>query len=248
MIPFQRIRTATARSFLHLRPKSRYHHQTQNTAKLSPLTDEQVDEWLNSIRDLRTQFRQNGFSPETSLAPPGKTKLDLNRESQELANPAFKPTEAQIEEWEFLRDTPIPRRTDPVLQHVTNMIMRHGRKEYAERTLSRALYLVFCETRRDPIETLKRALDDLAPLCITKTFNTGVAKAAVIPVPLNQRQRNRIAWKWIVEGANQRASDDFAVRLGEEIVAVSKGSGSGFDKRDQLHRTAVAHRAYIKLK
>ncbi|CCF59116.1 hypothetical protein KAFR_0G00830 [Kazachstania africana CBS 2517] len=233
---------------IHLRYQSTISQKQDSSLK--SMSDEEVDQWLRSIEELKEEFKLNGNSLESSLAPPGKGKVDLVKETEKLREDlmGFKPTEAQIEEFNSLRDKPIPLREDPILKHITNMIMRHGKKEKAEKILSRALYLVFIQTRKDPIDILKKALDDLGPLMITKTFNTGVAKAAVIPVPLTQRQRNRIAWKWIVEGANQRASSDFAVRLGEELVSVFEGIGSGFDKRDQLHKTAIAHRAYIKLK
>lgn len=220
---------------------------TSNSKEENQLSDEKVDEWLKAIQSLKAEFSDQGFIPETSLAPPGQTRIDILEEVKSIGT-KFTPSPEQVEEWESLKNVVIPQRKDPVLQHVTNMIMRHGKKQRAERILSRALYLVFCQTRQDPVEVLKKSLDDLAPLMMVKTFNTGVAKAAVIPVPLNQRQRSRLAWKWIVESADKRASSDFAVRLGEELVAVFKGNSSGFEKRDQMHKTAIAHRSYIRLK
>lgn len=225
----------------------RFQSTEANPQESDEFSDEKIDEWLEAIKSLRAEFSEQEFLPETSLAPPGQTRIDIIGDVM-AANKKFEPTQQQIEEWERLKDVPIPQRKDPILQHATNMIMRHGKKQRAERTLSRALYLVFCQTRQDPVEVLKKALDDLAPLMMVRTFNTGVAKAAVIPVPLNQRQRNRIAWKWIVEGSEKRASSDFAVRLGEELISVYKGNSSGYDKRDQIHKTAIAHRSYIRLK
>lgn len=207
-------------------------------SKSQSLSDEEINEWLQTIRKARLNLRQNGL--DNSLLQ--EETIDINGKEEYI------PTEEQIKEYEALKDLPLPPRKDPVLEHVTNMIMRHGKKQVAERIISRALHLVYCQTRKDPVELLKKSLDEMAPLMVVKTFSTKVAKSAVIPVPLNQRQRNRIAWKWIVEGANKRVSSDFAVRLGEELVAVSKGIGSGFDKRDQIHKMAIAHRAYIKLK
>ncbi|CAL9734290.1 small ribosomal subunit protein uS7m [Monosporozyma servazzii] len=204
---------------------------------MDPLSDEQIDGWLQTIRQARLDLRKNG--PDKTLLS-GET-IDIDGKEE------FTPTEEQVQEYEALKGTPLPLRKDPVLEHVTNMIMRDGKKQVAERIISRALHLVYVQTRKDPVELLKKSLDDMAPLMITKTFNTKVAKSAVIPVPLNQRQRNRIAWKWIVEGANKRVSSEFAVRLGEELVAVSKGVGSGFEKRDQIHKMAITHRSYIKL-
>ncbi|CDF90285.1 related to 37S ribosomal protein S7,mitochondrial [Zygosaccharomyces bailii ISA1307] len=229
-------------AFARMVPPRRW--ENTNTSSLS---DEKVEEWLEAIKSLKAEFSEQDFLPETSLAPPGQSRIDMIHEIAS-SETKFEPTAEQIAQMESLKDVPVPQRRDPVVEHVVNMIMRHGKKQRAEKILSRALYLVFCQTRQDPVELMKKSLDDLAPLMMVKTFNTGVAKAAVIPVPLNQKQRNRIAWKWIVEGANKRASCDFAVRLGEELVAVYKGKSTGFDKRDQMHKTAIAHRAYIKLK
>ncbi|SCU83784.1 LAMI_0C04654g1_1 [Lachancea mirantina] len=221
--------------------------RSASPANDTKFTDQEVDSWLEAIESLRQEFSEKPFLPETSLAPPGQSKVNILEEAMK-GEKSFEPSPQQVAEWEELKNVPLPTRNDETLQHVTNMIMRHGKKERAEKILSRALYLVFCQVREDPIQALKKALDDLAPLMIVKTFKTGVAKAAVIPVPLNKRQRNRLAWKWIVEGANKRSSSDFAVRLGEELVSVFKGNSTGFDKRDQMHKTAIAHRAYIKLR
>ncbi|KAG0669067.1 hypothetical protein C6P45_004139 [Maudiozyma exigua] len=224
---------------------SETHNEIESNNSMS---DAEVDKWLTSIQELRSQFKQSGFNPEIDLSPPGKGKLDLIKETQQINIKPFKPTDTQIKEWESLKNVPLPKREDPILQQITNIIMRDGKKQLAEKIISRALYLVFLQTRKDPINLLKKSLDDLAPLMIVKTFNTGVAKAAVIPVPLTLRQRTRIAWKWVIDASKNRASSDFAVRLAEEIVAVSNGLGSAFDKRDQIHKTAITHRSYIKLK
>ncbi|EJS43085.1 rsm7p [Saccharomyces arboricola H-6] len=211
-----------------------------------PMAEDQIDEWLGAINELKAEFSSKEYLPETSLAPPGQSKVDLLQDSQAVSK--IRPTAEQLEQWEALKSVPIPSRHNATLEHITNMIMRHGKKEKARSILSKALYLVYCQTRQDPIQALEKSLDELAPLMLTKTFNTGVAKASVIPVPLNKRQRNRIAWNWIVQSADQRVSSDFAVRLGEELIAITKGTSSAFDKRDQIHKTAIAHRAYIQLK
>lgn len=243
-----------ARRYMLVRPRllwqsgtcvARFQSSVRTPAS-EPSAEKGVDEWLEAINELREEFSAKECLPETSLAPPGQSKVDLLQGSQ--AGSKIKPTAEQLAQWEALKSVPIPPRKNATLDHITNMIMRHGKKEKAQTILSRALYLVYCQTRQDPIQALEKSLDELAPLMMTKTFNTGVAKASVIPVPLNKRQRNRIAWNWIVQSANQRVSSDFAVRLGEELTAIAKGTSSAFEKRDQIHKTAIAHRAYIQLK
>ncbi|KAH3902501.1 related to 37S ribosomal protein S7, mitochondrial [Saccharomycodes ludwigii] len=249
---------ATAKCILSLskKPLSQqiYRYQSTKTPanvdKSQELDDATIDNWLEAIASLKKEFNGQEYLPDNSLTPPGVTRLNIMQEVNAMDNykKNFTPTSEQLAMLESLKDKPIPERSDPILQHVTNMIMRHGKRERASKILSRALYLVFIQLRQDPIEILKKCLDDLAPLMIVKTFKTGVAKAATIPVPLNKRQRNRLAWKWIVEGSAKRPSKDFSVRLGEELVSVYNGNSSGFEKRDSIHKTAIAHRAYIKLR
>ena len=78
-------------------------------------------------------------------------------------------------------------------------------------------------------------------------MSTGVAKKRVVPIPLNEKQRNRFAIKWILEASNSRKSNDFSVRLAEEIINAYQGKSSGYDKKAQMHKQATQQRAYINL-
>ncbi|CCH61812.1 hypothetical protein TBLA_0F02730 [Henningerozyma blattae CBS 6284] len=219
------------------------------------ISDEEAQEWLDSIQELRKEFASNGhFLPEEALAPPGQARTSIWDSSSTIKdsidmefeglNDRWKPRVPSYQETKEVLES----LDDPVIRHITNLIMRDGKREKAQRILSRALYYLFCETRKDPKKLLHECLDSLAPLVTTKTFKTGTAKAATIPVPLSERQRHRMAWKWIMDGANKRVSSDISVRLGQELLAVYNGNSSGFEKRNQMHKTAVANRAYIKFK
>lgn len=225
--------------------------------KLEELDDSAIDEIRSNLNKLKLELHQNGVSGVNELLSndslnvdisDDSSKINLSKEIEKLNNTSWKPTTEQVEEYKRLKDKPIPVRFDPILQHVINMVMRHGKKQRAERTINRALHLIYCQTRLDPVQVLKDSLEKLAPLMITKTFRTGVAKASMIPAPLNQRQRNRMAWKWIMESANKRNSNELAVRLAEELLSIHKGDSRCFEKKFQIQKTAIANRAYIKLK
>lgn len=145
-----------------------------------------------------------------------------------------------------VKDIPIIK--DDVVDHCINMVMKDGKKSQARKRLSRALYLVYLNKRKNPVEILKDCLDNLAPLMKTKTMKTGFAKNVTVPMPLSQRQRNRIAFQWILEGSDKRKSNDISVRLSEEILSVYEGKSSGFEKKALMHKQSVAHRGYLKLK
>lgn len=166
----------------------------------------------------------------------------------QLKKDLFEPTAEQLAKVESLQDKPIPQKIDSVVQHCTNMIMKDGKKARAQRVMAKALYLVRLELRKDPVEVLKETLDKMGPLMQLKTYKTRVAKNLTVPVPLNARQRNRRAFEWIIEGSEKRRSKDFAVRLGEEIISAYEGKSSGYEKRLQMHKAAMLHRAYIKLR
>ena len=70
-----------------------------------------------------------------------------------------------------------------------------------------------------------------------------------VPSPLALRQRRRRAVMWIIEAADKKkARMGLAERLAEEIVAVVEGRSAAWEKRQQVHRTAVASRANVRVK
>ncbi|KAK6462053.1 ribosomal protein S7 domain-containing protein [Scheffersomyces coipomensis] len=203
------------------------------------ITEEDVNEWLKSVQTLKS-----GKSvPET------ETEVYLSQ----LSNPSpfltekFEPTEEQLAQAEKYSNEKVPILTDPTVENLINLVMRHGRKSTAQKTVSRALYIIHLKTRKDPVEILKETLDKLGPLVTTKVVQTGTAKNKIVPSPLNRRQRNRFAITWILDGSDKKKSPDLAVRLAEEIISAYEGKSSGYDRKAQMHKTAMQQRAYIQL-
>lgn len=205
-------------------------------ANTDAIADEEAQAWLSTVRELRAQYETTGI-PDYESA-----------QMKQLKTAKFEPTEAQLEQYAQLKDKPIPMKEDKVVSHCINMIMKDGKKSKAQKYMARALYIVRLKLREDPVEALKQTLDKLGPLMETKTYKTRVAKNLVVPVPLTERQRFRRAFLWILEGSDKRRSKDFSVRLGEEIIDAYNGKSSGYDKRLQLHKQAILHRAYVKLR
>lgn len=212
---------------------------------------EEAAEWLAAIRELRSDFTKGGtssFLPNKAFGPDETTEANLVQQAldAELQTSKFVPSAQQALKASQLVGVAIPAKTDPIIQYMTNIIMRHGRKARAQRVMSEALYLVHLQTRKDPIALVKETLERMSPVLKLRRYTDGGARAEMIPVPLNERQRLRHAWTWIVEASDKRPSKAFSVRLAEEILAASKGSGSGFEKKDALHKAGIAARSFIK--
>lgn len=213
------------------------------TAKVFPfnqesILEEDVDNWLSAIQRLK-----NGHAPETAA----EIYIDELTRPAEYLQPDTELTEDQIAEQEKFQTTKIPLLSDPVVDNLTNLIMRHGKKSKARKIVSRALYIVFLKLRQDPVIVLRDTLESLAPLLDTKVLKTGTAKNKVVPFPLTQRKRYRYAILWILDAAEKKKSPDYSVRLAEEIIAAYEGKSSGYEKRVQMHKTAIAQRAYVRL-
>lgn len=214
------------------------------TAQVYPLekdtiTEADVDEWLSAVQTLQAGKK----------APESEAEVYLSQlaDPEPFLEEKFEPTDEQLAQVENYANKSVPLPSDPVIDNFANLIMRDGKKTRARKQLSRALYIVYLKTRQDPVKLLYETLDKLGPLFHTKVQKTGTAKSRTVPFPLDKRQRNRYAILWILEGSKKKKSLDFSVRLAEEIISAWEGKSSGYDKKTQLHKNAIAHRAYILL-
>lgn len=198
--------------------------------------NEMYDLTLDIIKEIEEELTNNTFVPVSRRV---SAKLDKML--------GFQPTAVQVSQVEELKDRDLPKQKDEVLELAVNIIMKDGKKEIARKHLNRALYLLFLETRNNPVEKLKEALDIVAPIVVTKTVKTGFAKNYTVPVPLTQRQRDRMALMWILKSCDSKASNDFSVRLCDEIVHVLSGKSSLMEKRVLNHKMAIANRSYLTI-
>ncbi|CAD1809336.1 Ribosomal protein S7p/S5e family protein [Candida parapsilosis] len=203
------------------------------------ITEQDVDKWIDALKQLRKGKKTHETPEEIYLG-------QLAQPEQFITN-KFEPTLEQIEETYSYSNKQVPLKSDPTVDNFINLVMRHGRKARAQKIVSRAFYIVQMKLRKDPIQVLKDTLDKLGPLVTTKSISTGVAKRRIVPIPLNERQRNRYAITWILEASKNRKSNDFAVRLAEELINAYEGKSSGYDKKAQMHKQATQQRAYISL-
>lgn len=212
--------------------------------------DQEAKLWIEELRKLQGELvdKDGVYRPERVFAPQGTQEVDLVQQViNEQSAQKFQPTAEQLEEAARAKSMPIPSKRDETIEFLTNLIMRHGRKARAEKIMSQALYLVHLRLRTDPVELVKRIVEDMGPLVKLKRYTDGGARSELVPIPMSPRQRQHQAWSWIVEAANKRGSKDFSVRLAEEIIAAAEGNSPGFEKRDLQHKNAVVNRAFVKL-
>ncbi|KAF8866713.1 30S ribosomal protein-like protein S7 [Acephala macrosclerotiorum] len=166
----------------------------------------------------------------------------------------------------------LKRRYDPVVNQVTNLIMKHGKKSVAQRNMSFILNQLRTappptpnparpllpgspppsHLPLDPIGYLTLAIDSVAPLLRIRSQRgaAGGGTALQIPVPLGLQQRRRTAVQWILDAASKKKSrgsgkGQFAQRFADEIISVVEGKSSVWERRQVVHKTGTSARANL---
>ncbi|RKF59465.1 37S ribosomal protein S7, mitochondrial [Golovinomyces cichoracearum] len=180
-----------------------------------------------------------------------------------------------------LPELPIPSdgnlkyRDDPIVQQVTNLLMKDGKKSVAQRNMSFILNALrtapppkFHPTRLlipghppahhlplDPVGYLTLAIDSIAPLLRIRSERgaAGGGAALQIPVPLGKRQRRRQAVMWILDSANKKPNRSsgrgtFAQRFADEIISVVEGRSPTWDKRLIVHKAGTTARNNVNFR
>ncbi|KAK9712216.1 hypothetical protein K7432_007283 [Basidiobolus ranarum] len=131
---------------------------------------------------------------------------------------------------------------DPLLSHLVNTIMRDGKKAMAQRMVARALIDIRQKTNANPYEILTAAVDMASPLMVCKSGKRGT-KVIQVPKPLNERQRRRKAFVWLLDAAKKRPEREFPLRLSAEVLSIINGVSPILKQKEQLHKLVLANRA-----
>lgn len=130
-----------------------------------------------------------------------------------------------------------------MLAKFINMVMEDGKKSVAERVVYGALDQVSSRSKKEPVDALDRALDNVRPMVEVKSRRVGGATYQV-PVEVRASRRNALAMRWLIEAARARSEKGMVLRLAGEIIDASENRGSAVKKREDTHRMAEANKAF----
>ncbi len=149
------------------------------------------------------------------------------------------------------RRGPAPRREispDPIyssvlVTQIQNRILLRGKRSLAESIVYDALRKVGDKTGKDPLPTLKKAIDNIKPLLEVRSRRVGGATYQV-PVEVQSRRGTTLAIRWLVTFARNRRERSMADRLAGEILDASGGAGAAVKRREDMHKMAEANKAF----
>jgi small subunit ribosomal protein S7 len=149
------------------------------------------------------------------------------------------------------RKGPAPRRElapDPVhnslvVTQLINKVMLHGKRSIAEKIVYDAMGIVAAKTGDDPLETVKRAVDNVKPPLEVRSRRVGGATYQV-PVEVRPRRASTLAIRWLVDFSRARREHTMAERLAAEIADAANGLGAAMKRRDDMQKMAESNRAF----
>ena len=140
-----------------------------------------------------------------------------------------------------LQPDPIYRST--LVTQLVNKILQRGKRSIAERIVYDALKTVEEKTGSDPIDTLKRAIENVRPQLEVRSRRVGGATYQV-PVEVRPRRATTLAIRWLVGFARDRRERTMADRLANELLDASNGLGATVKRREDTHKMAEANKAF----
>ncbi len=139
---------------------------------------------------------------------------------------------------------PDPKYGNVWVHKLINKVMWDGKKSKAEKIVYKAFELIEKEMKKNPVEVFEQAVENVRPLVEVRPRRVGGATYQ-IPIEIDEERSKKKAIMWIVQSAREREGRPMYERLAAEIMAAYRGEGASIKKKEALHKTAEANRAFV---
>jgi small subunit ribosomal protein S7 len=144
---------------------------------------------------------------------------------------------------EVRKVAPDPVYGSVLVSQVVNKVLWKGKKELARKIVYDALTMVEQRRGDDPLNTLKRAIDNLRPSVEVRSRRVG-GSSYQVPVEVRPSRSNTLAVRWLVSFARARREKTMVERLANEILDAADNTGAAIKKRDDIHKMAESNKAF----
>ncbi len=142
------------------------------------------------------------------------------------------------------RKTPADSKYESVLvTQLINKIMIDGKRSVAERIVYDAFDRMRERTGADPVQTFKKAVENVKPVLEVKSRRVGGATYQV-PIEVRQGRGTTLALRWIATYSRDRREHTMAERLAAEVLDAANSGGASVKRREDTHKMAEANKAF----
>ena len=138
---------------------------------------------------------------------------------------------------------PDPLYNSKLVTRLINNIMYDGKKGVAQKIVYGAFELISEKTGKEALEVFETALENVMPQLECKAVRKGGATYQV-PFEVRPERKQTLALRWLTTFSRARSEATMKERLANEIIDATNGMGGAVKKREEMHRTAEANKAF----
>ena len=138
---------------------------------------------------------------------------------------------------------PDPLYNSKIVTRLINNIMLDGMKGVAQKIVYGAFDIIAEKTGKEAIEVFEQALENVMPQLECKAVRKGGATYQV-PFEVRPERKQTLALRWLTTYSRARSEATMKERLANEIIDATNGMGGAVKKREEMHRTAEANKAF----
>ena len=139
---------------------------------------------------------------------------------------------------------PDPKFKSEIVAKFINHIMLSGKKSVAEKIVYGAFdQIKIKRSGEKATEIFEKALEVVAPMVEVKSRRVG-GSTYQVPVEVRPERQLTMAMRWIIDASRKRKEKSMAFRVAAELVEAVEGRGAAVKKREDIHKTAEANKAF----
>jgi len=138
---------------------------------------------------------------------------------------------------------PDPIYKSVLVSQVINKVLWRGKKGAARRIVYGAMDIIEKRTGGDPLQVLKKAMDNVRPQLEVRSRRVG-GSSYQVPVEVRPRRSQTLAVRWLVEFARKRKEPTMAMRLANEVLDAANRTGAAVKRREDIHKMAESNKAF----
>jgi len=132
---------------------------------------------------------------------------------------------------------------DVIVAKFINQVMTSGKKTIAEKIVYGAFDIIQEQTKREPVEVFRLAIQNVSPVLEVKPKRVGGATYQV-PMEVKGNRKLSLAMKWLIGSAQDKKGKAMKFKLAEELIEASENKGNSIRKKENVHKMAEANRAF----
>lgn len=138
---------------------------------------------------------------------------------------------------------PDPLYNSKIVTRLINNIMLDGKKGVAQKIVYGAFDIIAEKTGKEALEVFEQAMENVMPQLECKAVRKGGASYQV-PFEVRPERKQTLALRWLTTYSRARSEATMKERLANEILDAVNGMGGAVKKREEMHRTAEANKAF----